>query len=385
MANRKDSKGRVLRNGESERKDGRYSYRYIGSDGRRKEIYGSDLNELRNKAKEVARNLVLGICDNNVTLNECFDRYMLTKTNLRKTSQELYSSNYNRWIRDTWLGRKKVKDIKRSDVLLFYKEKGESLSGSTVQSIASLLYSVLDMAFQDDLVLKNPASGCFKAIPKSKPREAISDSEMKKFLYHAEQVGFGKDFLLLTKFLLGTGLRIGEATGLVWDDIDFSNETVSVNKQMIYLSGKRGNGFSISPTKTESGNRIVPLSRELTQLLREHKNSSYFKSINCGVEIDGYKGFVFCTSKGLPYTIAGVNSYFKRVSDNYKKTYDDSLPHLSCHLLRHTFCTNMANRGMNPKALQYIMGHSDYSITANVYITEDCTHAKEDFLRVMGQ
>ena len=385
MANRKDSKGRVLRTGETERKDGRYTYRYTGNDGKRKEVYAVNLNELRVKEKQILKDLELGISSTKMTLNECFERYMQTKTNVSEITKSRYLNIYELHVKNSWLGKKDIKDIKRSDILLFYKEQLKAYSPSTLRLISTLIFSPLEMATQDDILLKNPARGCSKAIGTYKPREAITEEEIEKYFDYAESLTTGQEYLKFVKFLLGTGLRIGEARALTWDDVDLRKGTVVVNKQLSYEKQSAGYVFFASPTKTESGNRTVPLSQVLICLLKAHKEANYFKNLNTNVEIDGYKGFVFCTQNGLPYGTSEVNRYFVRVEKRYRKEHNDTLAHLSCHLLRHTFCTRLARRGMSPHALQYIMGHSDYSTTANVYITKNEDDAREDFLRVMHQ
>ena len=85
------------------------------------------------------------------------------------------------------------------------------------------------------------------------------------------------------------------------------------------------------------------------------------------IEIDGYSVFLFLNGKGYPMTNAYYTSTFANLTKKYNKCHEDSLPKITPHILRHTFCTRLANRNMNPKSLQYIMGHSNISITLNLY------------------
>lgn len=385
MANRKDSKGHVLKEGESERKDGRYSYRYTGLNGKRKEVYAISLNDLRKKEKEILRNLELGIVDCKTTLNEYFDRYMETRTNLKDSSRFAYTSNYDRWVRNTWLGKKQVKEIKKSDVLLFYKEKKQTLSDASVQSFASLIVSSLELAVDDGIILRNPAAGCSKELRKSKPREALLDEDVDNFFEYAQSRSTGKEFLLLIFFLLETGLRISEALGLTWEDLDISNGLVKVEKQLVYLSGKKGKGFKITTPKSECAKRVVPMSKELVEAMRRHKEQTYFSSLSFDFEVDGYKGFVFHSKNGKPLLISAVNRYLADVVEQYNRCHDKPLPPISCHLFRHTFCTRMSRRRINPQVLQYIMGHSSYSMTEHIYISVDEKYVMDEFSRVIGQ
>lgn len=120
---RKDSKGRVLRKGESQRKnDGRYIYQYTDSTGKRRVVYSNDLLELREKEKELVRNQLDGLesyCSGKTTLNYAFDRYISTKYDLKEHTRVNYKYMYNRFVRDTF-GKRIINDIKYSDVKFFY-------------------------------------------------------------------------------------------------------------------------------------------------------------------------------------------------------------------------------------------------------------------------
>ena len=385
MANRKDSKGRVLKSGESERKDGRYSYRYIGLEGSRKTVYAANLNDLRVKEKQIQKDLEMGTYSKAVSMNECYDRYLATKSGLKESTLVAYSENYNRWVRNTWFGHKNIKDIKKSDVLLFYKEKANTLSGNTIKGISNLINQALEMAVDDYLISRNPAHNCAKEFRKNPPRQSIPENELSAFLEYAEKSSYRPHFLTISKFMLSTGLRVGEAAGLTWDDIDFVQKTISVDKQMLYRKrNSAGNGFFISTPKTNAGVRQVPITDQLEKLLKAHMESTYFFSMNSGVVIDGYKGFVFVTHRGTPLTVCGLNAYLDKMVKEYNKQNEVPISKITSHLFRHTFCTRAAERGLTPKALQYIMGHERYETTANIYITKDASFAKQEFLRVMN-
>ena len=109
------------------------------------------------------------------------------------------------------------------------------------------------------------------------------------------------------------------------------------------------------------------------------------KDEKSGAEVDGYKGFVFHTRTGLPILPNRINDYLAKVVKIYNDTHEDNLPELSCHIMRHTFCTRMSEKGINPKTLQYIMGHSTYKTTADVYVTETEEHVFEEFQKILHQ
>lgn len=385
MERRKDNKGRVLKDGEGQRPDGRYYYRYKGLDGKRKYVYDMDLNSLREKERQINRDIDDRIYSNELTMNECFDRYMETKVDLREGTRHKYNLEYDRWIRETWFGNRQVSSIKKSDVLLFYKEKSATLANGTIRCLNKYIHSALEMAVEDDLIRKNPADGCIKDYQGAEPRQAMSKEDTLKFLEYAENYQYGKDYLLAVKIMLGTGLRVGEVTGLTWEDIDFKSKQLNVDKQFTLIAGGGKHEYHISKPKTKSGIRKVPMSDDVLEMMHKHKTDTYFQSLKHGTSVDGYNGFVFHTRTGLPVLPNRINDYLAKVVKSYNDTHEDKLPKISCHTMRHTFCTRMAELGINPKSLQYIMGHSKYDTTADIYITETENHAQEEFEKVLHQ
>lgn len=385
MERRKDNKGRVLKTGESQRKDGRYCYRYKALNGERKYIYDTDLNSLREKERQINRDIEDGIYSNDITMNDCFDRYMKTKVDLREGTRHKYNLEYDRWIRGTWFGNRIISAMKKSDVLLFYKEKSETLANGTIRCLHKYIHSALEMAVDDDLIRKNPSNNCIKDYMENTVREAMTKEDTLKFLEYAESLETGRNYLLAVKIMLGTGLRVGEVTGITWDDVDFKAKIINIDKQFTLIAGGGKHEYHISKPKTESGIRKVPMSDDVLVLMKKHRDRTYFESMKYGTSVDGYSGFVFHTRTGLPILSNRINDYLAKTVNSYNETHKDKLPKLSCHIMRHTFCTRMAELGINQKSLQYIMGHSSYKTTADVYITETENHAQEEFDRILHQ
>ena len=101
------------------------------------------------------------------------------------------------------------------------------------------------------------------------------------------------------------------------------------------------------------------------------------------VTIDGYSNFLFLNRDGYPKTATNYDGMFRGLAKKYNKYHEEALPKvMTPHTLRHTFCTNMANAGMNPKALQYIMGHSNITMTLNYYAHATFDSAKAEMLRI---
>lgn len=179
--------------------------------------------------------------------------------------------------------------------------------------------------------------------------------------------------------LLKTGLRISELCGLTMADIDFKNEVVVVSHQLLK---SKEQGYYIETPKTKSGVRNVPLSKETIQAFhRVMKKRPKIRSM----EIDGHKDFLFVNSKGKPKVAIDYTTLFVRMVKKYNKHHKDKLlPHITPHTLRHTFCTRLASKNMNPKDLQYIMGHSNISITMNWYAHASIDTAKSEVQRLIA-
>lgn len=139
----------------------------------------------------------------------------------------------------------------------------------------------------------------------------------------------------------------------------------------------------IEPTKTKSGMRYVPMSPDVAAAFR--RVIAVRPRLRVETIINGYGGFLFLDQHRMPTVAIHWEHRMKRMVEKYNSTYRVPLPKITPHVCRHTFCSNMAKSGMNPKTLQYIMGHSDISITMNVYTHLQFEDAQAEFERVIGQ
>lgn len=179
--------------------------------------------------------------------------------------------------------------------------------------------------------------------------------------------------------LLKTGLRISELCGLTIMDVDFNHEVVIIDHQLLK---SKEQGYYIETPKTKSGTRQVPLSEEtikaFQRLMKKRPKAEPFV-------IDGRGNFLFVNQKGKPKVAIDYNALFVRMVKKYNKHHKDNpLPHITPHTLRHTFCTRLASKNMNPKDLQYIMGHSNISITMNWYAHASIDTAKSEVQRLIA-
>lgn len=169
--------------------------------------------------------------------------------------------------------------------------------------------------------------------------------------------------------LLGTGMRVSEFCGLTMNDLYFTSRRIRVDHQLVR---ERGGKYYVEKTKTECGCRFIPMTDEVFQSLQNIL--AHRKKLKQEVMIDGHSGFLLLDKKDMPKVALHIENEVRWAMKKYAKQHpEEPLPHITPHVFRHTFCTNMANAGMDIKSLQYVMGHSDAGITLNVY-----THASYD-------
>ena len=161
---RKDHKKRALHYGESQRKyDRMYIYSYIDAEGKRRYIYSKDLGKLREKEKQVKLDQLQGVntyVAGRATLNFVFDRYIMTKTDLRETTYTNYTYMYDHFIREGF-GKRRLSEIKYSDVLLFYQSliRDKKLQINTLETIHTILHPTFRLAVRDGIIRTNPSEG----------------------------------------------------------------------------------------------------------------------------------------------------------------------------------------------------------------------------------
>ena len=208
-------------------------------------------------------------------------------------------------------------------------------------------------------------------------REALSINEQKAFMKHLRGSREFEGWVPIITVLLGTGMRIGEAVSICWSNLDFKNRMIHVDHEFNNRPDEKGHcERRITDTKTDAGRRTIPMVQEVFDaFLQEYQIQ---KCIGfCEEEIDGYKDFVFSTAERKMITPSAVNKAIKNViiSYNKKETAEAEaegrepflLPHFTAHVLRHTFCTRLCEAGANPKFIQSVMGHSDFSTTMDIY------------------
>ena len=397
---RKDLRGRSLRKGEVQRQsDKRYMYTYRDPLGRRKYIYAMDLAELREKEAKLMKDQLDGLdlyVAGKASLNDTFDWYMSAKYNLRESTRSAYEYTYDHYIRDTF-GRKRIAEIKYSDVLQFYYYllNQKEISLGTLDSIHCLLHPTFQLAVRDEIIRKNPTDGVMKEISRESGknrgvRHALTVQQQRVFMEYIANHPIYFHWWPMFTILLGTGCRIGEALGLRWQDLDFENRVISINHSLVYYQTRDSKKcmLRVSLPKTEAGIRTIPMLdivKDAFEMLYEEQEENGFNE----TEIDGMTGFIFCNRFGGVPNPQTVNHTIKRILNQYnadevvraKKERREPiiLPDFSCHHLRHTFCTRLCEHETNLKVIQAIMGHKNIETTMDIYAEATEEKKQESF------
>lgn len=393
---RRDNKGRKLFNGESQRKDGKYEYKYQDAWGKRKTVYSWKLTptdrvpagkrddiSLREKIKQIQKDLNSNITPDggNFTVLELVEKYISQKTGVRHNTRSNYNFVVN-VIRKEAFGQKRIDKIKVSDAKewLIKMQQIDGRGYSSIHTIRGVVRPAFQMAVDDDLLVKNPFEFQLNTVVvnDSVTREAITRQQERDFL---EFVKSDKHFCKYYDgiyILFKTGLRISEFVGLTKKNLDFENNRIIVDHQ---LQRTRDMKYIIEDTKTESGERMVPMTPEVKEafqrILANRKNPKVEPMV------DGYSGFLFLDKNGRPMVALHWEKYFQHIREKYNRIYRIQMPEITPHVCRHTFCSNMAKSGMNPKTLQYIMGHSDISVTLNTYTHLNYDDAEEEMQKIV--
>ena len=396
MANtKKDTKGRKLYLNEDQIKDGRYRYRYIDPYGKRQSIYAwkliptdktpkgkrEDLS-LREKIKAIQKDLDDNIYsyDANSTVDDLIRQYLGTKVKLAVTTMNNYIHMWEKNIKGTWLGIKKINQVKKSDILRFYSYlyKERKFGARTLQLYQNLLYPAFQLAVDDSVIRLNPCNGCMKDFDRApkKIKKALSRDEQKILLNFVKNNSYYNYLYPFIYFMLGTGTRMSETLGLTWENIDFKEKTVTIDHQVIYKkNGSNTIRFVAKPKNGES--RIIPLQDDVIKVMKKHKEDTYLISKYSDFKIDGLKEFVFLNVENktlLPNSVTRSLHGIVKLYNKEEELNADSegrepiyLPDFTAHELRHTFCTRMAENGIDIKVLQKIMGHKNISVTMDIY------------------
>ena len=379
---RKDKRGRLLKTGEGQRKDGTYMYRYTDQRKRRKYVYAKTLEELRKKEEIIHRDLYDGIdySAGEITVYELCIKYLNLKRKLGENSKRSYGSALAK-IKSEDFGQRSIKDVKPSDAKAWFISLHDAgLKQNTISIIRNIVRPAFEMAVDDDMVRKNPF--------KFKINDIIPDDEEKRSaLTKAQQTQYlnfilennGTNYYYDILILLGTGLRVSELYGLTKKDIDFKSRCIYIERQLCRTAERP---YFITKPKTKSGVRCIPMSDTVYKALKyviAHRPHPQVEMM-----VDGYSGFLFLDKSERPKVAMHLQNFMRIMQKKYARRYGSNAPKVTPHVLRHTFCTNVHQAGIDVKSLQYLMGHSSASVTLDIYTHTDYDTVKSAFDKIAG-
>ena len=382
---RRDSKHRVLRVGESVREDGLYQFKYHVN-GKAKFIYSWRLEptdklpqgkkpclSLREMEKKIGYDLdsQMDPSMKNMTVMELVKRYLATRTGAKPSTLTNYRFVLNLLGKEDFSG-KRIGDVKTSDAKLFLiKMQADGKGYSSVKTVRGVLRPAFQMAVDDDyLQFGFQLAGV--VINDSVTREAITKDQMRKFLKFVHDDNNYCRYYEAFYILFHTGMRISEFCGLTIHDLDMEKRIIDINKQLQRTTKME---YMIESTKTNAGTRKLPMTEEVFrcfqailevfrcfQAILEDREAPRVEKM-----VGGYTGFLYLDKNGMPEVAMHWEHRFNHAVSRYNEIYREQMPNITPHVCRHTYCSNQAKAGMNPKTLQYLMGHSDIGVTMNVY------------------
>lgn len=385
---RRDSKGRILRNGECQRKDGMYQFDYVGLDGKPKCVYSWKLEatdplpkgkrkclSLREKERDIQKSIDDGITPygDGLTVIELTRKYLLQKVNVRESTRTNYKTMMNILEKEDF-GYRRIDKVKMSDAKEWLiKLQAEGRGYSTIRHLRGIVRPAFQMAVNDDLVRKNPFDFQMAEVVVNDmvTREAITRDQKRKFLEFVKNDKHFSRYYDAIYILFYTGMRISEWCGLTLKDIDLKEKTVNIERQLIRTSQMK---YIIQPPKTDAGIRVIPITDDVCECFRRIIANRPKPKIE--PMIDGKAGFLFFDKNGTPMVAMHWEKYFNHIVEKYNSIYKVEMPNVTPHVCRHTYASHCATSGMNPKHLQYLMGHSDITVTMNTY-----THVEMDVVR----
>lgn len=335
--------------------------RWTGSlslpDGTRKVFYGKKRSEVAAKLEEAANALRHGMLPmgTDVTLQEYLENWL---ENVHKPTIRLGSYlNYRKLLKNYLipeLGTIKLQKLTPPQISALYSKKiNEGLSPKTVRDIHGVLHKALDNAVKWEML---PRNVCDAVTPPRNPRKEMNVLTIQQARILLDQVKAHRLEALLV-LAITTGMREGEILSLRWQDIDFEDGNIQVQRTVSYL---KGYGYVESEPKTDKSRRMIKLPVFVVDILKQRQVQQEGQRREVGkawIE----KGLVFTNAQGYYYSSSTLRKVFKR----FLVSID--LPHMRFHDLRHSAATILLTMKVHPKVVQEILGHSQISVTMDLY------------------
>lgn len=380
----KDLKGKELGTGITQRKDGVYQGRYVDRWGNRKTIYNSNLRELKkNLAELIAGNINYTSIKQEITLDDWFLRWMevYKEKSVRPNTKREYTHIYYKNI-SPYIGNRKINSLVKTDIQKLIDIACESNYKYERQSkIKVILTDMLERAFEDDLIIKNPVKGVKLRADKEIKAKALTLNEQETFFDYCKNTFYDNLF----NVAVNTGLRPGELFALTEEDIDFENGYIDVNKTLVYQKylDDKCKVFHLEPPKTKQSYRKVPINSVCRIYLLKQID---LKKIISQKRPKQQNSYLFVTKFNTPLNSQILSDSIKAVirQINLTRSFDEEFEIFSGHTFRHTFATRCIENGIQPKVVQAYLGHATLKMTMDLYVHVTDDKASEDIEKIVN-
>ena len=374
----KSLNGKELGKGITQRKDGLYQARFINRFGKRQTLYAATVSEITKKLRDEQfyDDKQINVVSSTMTLDEWYDKWINTcKSHCRDTTKRTYHIQYNR-LRAT-LGWRKINKL---NLVIIQDAFNQLESDNSREDCKALLVDILNRAVETGMIMKNPALGINTQIDcyQEEEKRILSEEETGILLEHS------RDSMMYPIFVvaLGTGMRLGEILGLTWDCVDFEAGLIRVEKTLVYLSGNGTAIYEFHPPKTKAGRRQIPMSREVKEVLLTQKKWKERVAVRHNPR-PGMEDLVFCSKTNNPIHESNARTAIRSLVEKInRKNPGTEFESFTPHGLRHTFATRCISKGMRPKTLQKILGHTSLQMTMDLYCHVESSTIREEMALV---
>lgn len=356
----KDINGKSLPTGISQKPDGRYMGR-VKKNGITHTVYDKSLSELKKKMTDLRYSLEHGtyVKKERLTFDDWFNEWIDTykKNTVKQGTIDSYKKHYSAYIKKP-LGKMWLSDIRAEHIQRMLNNMSDSgYADDTITLTYCTLSGVFKQAFKNELVPKNPFLLVTKPKGKSKKERVVFTKEQQALYMQYAEKSYLRNLLQLA---ICTGMRNGELSGLLWQDIDFKRRIIHVRHTLVPCDG---GGWRNDTPKTRTSLRDIPMIGKAYDILKRQQKE--YRAIMGNKAKIGNDDFVFSVA-GEPISRKRITFEINRMLENMALD-GISFPYFTLHSTRHTFATRCIESGMDPQVLKTILGHATLSMTMDLY------------------